>query len=319
MIKTVGATLAAPLLDHAVFGEAIGFVDSERGAEASGSRFAYIMREAVLLEFALGELRDGDGRAERVRAGHHARARARADDGRGRFLPDRSQPGVRAPRRRAFPARHERSRASALHREETLTSDQCRRDTAGTPRAFAAKRAPTARTRAGSSACTSSTSSRCSRSPRPTSRTTSTSSSSSIEEEILGGLVCRTASSTSRPVISARRPPRSTTSKCGCRRKGAYREATSCSNYRDYSARRLGARVKGEKGSQLLHTLNGTACAVSRTLVYLFEHYQTPDGGFTVPEVLAALHRFRFRPPRSMSASLPLRPEGCQSGRMGRS
>ena len=41
--------------------------------------------------------------------------------------------------------------------------------------------------------------------------------------------------------------------------EGAYREITSCSNYTDYSARRLGTRVKGERGSRLVHTLNGTA------------------------------------------------------------
>ena len=68
--------------------------------------------------------------------------------------------------------------------------------------------------------------------------------------------------------------------------EGQYRELTSCSNYTDYSARRLGARVSGAGGSQLVHTLNGTACAISRTLVFLFEHYQQPDGSFVVPEVL---------------------------------
>jgi len=68
--------------------------------------------------------------------------------------------------------------------------------------------------------------------------------------------------------------------------EGAYRELTSCSNYLEYSARRLATRVKGESGNQLLHTLNGTACAVGRTLVFLFEHYQDPNGGFVVPDVL---------------------------------
>ena len=68
--------------------------------------------------------------------------------------------------------------------------------------------------------------------------------------------------------------------------EGRYREITSCSNYLDYSARRLGTRYAGEDGSGLVHTLNGTACAISRTLVFLFEHYQTPDGGWTVPDVL---------------------------------
>ena len=49
-------------------------------------------------------------------------------------------------------------------------------------------------------------------------------------------------------------------------------------------ARRRGSKDDG--GNQLVHTLNGTACAVGRTLVFLFEHYQDADGGFTVPDVL---------------------------------
>jgi seryl-tRNA synthetase len=68
--------------------------------------------------------------------------------------------------------------------------------------------------------------------------------------------------------------------------EGRYRELTSCSNYTDYSARRLGARMKGSEGTQLLHTLNGTACAVGRTLLFLFEHYQDEGGGLVVPDVL---------------------------------
>ena len=68
--------------------------------------------------------------------------------------------------------------------------------------------------------------------------------------------------------------------------EGRYRELTSCSNYLDYSARRLGTRFQRRGGNHLVHTLNGTACAIGRTLVFLFEHYQDADGGFTVPEVL---------------------------------
>jgi hypothetical protein len=68
--------------------------------------------------------------------------------------------------------------------------------------------------------------------------------------------------------------------------EGRYRELTSCSNYTDYSARRLGARMKGEGGTRLLHTLNGTACAVGRTLLFLFEHYQDEGGALAVPDVL---------------------------------
>jgi seryl-tRNA synthetase len=68
--------------------------------------------------------------------------------------------------------------------------------------------------------------------------------------------------------------------------EGRYRELTSCSNYTDFSARRLQTRYAGEEGGGLVHTLNGTACAIGRTLVFLLEHYQRPDGSFSVPEVL---------------------------------
>jgi seryl-tRNA synthetase len=68
--------------------------------------------------------------------------------------------------------------------------------------------------------------------------------------------------------------------------EGRYRESHSCSNYLDFSARRLNTRVRGVDGNRLVHTLNGTACAVGRMLVFLFEHYQDTDGAFAVPDVL---------------------------------
>jgi seryl-tRNA synthetase len=55
--------------------------------------------------------------------------------------------------------------------------------------------------------------------------------------------------------------------------------------------------VRGEAGNQLVHTLNGTACAVSRTLVFLFEHYQE-DGAFVVPDVLRPYTGFHRVEPR---------------------
>jgi seryl-tRNA synthetase len=69
---------------------------------------------------------------------------------------------------------------------------------------------------------------------------------------------------------------------------GEYGEVTSTSNCTDYQARRLNARyrVKGEKGTHFLHTLNGTAVAISRALVAIMELYQQSDGSITVPEVL---------------------------------
>jgi seryl-tRNA synthetase len=70
--------------------------------------------------------------------------------------------------------------------------------------------------------------------------------------------------------------------------QGRYRELTSCSNTTDYQARRLGARYRPAEGEapQVLHTLNGTACAVGRTIIALIENRQESDGSFTLPNSL---------------------------------
>jgi seryl-tRNA synthetase len=65
-----------------------------------------------------------------------------------------------------------------------------------------------------------------------------------------------------------------------------YRELTSCSNTTDYQARRLGIRVRYPDGNRAAHTLNGTACAVGRTLIALLENRQQEDGSVPLPEVL---------------------------------
>jgi seryl-tRNA synthetase len=66
-----------------------------------------------------------------------------------------------------------------------------------------------------------------------------------------------------------------------------YREVTSTSNTTDFQSRRLRIRYKGEDGkNQLVHTLNGTAVAVGRTLIALMENHQDADGGFRIPEAL---------------------------------
>ena len=78
--------------------------------------------------------------------------------------------------------------------------------------------------------------------------------------------------------------------------EGTYREVTSCSNYTDYSARRMGSRYKDDQGTGLLHTLNGTACAISRTLVFLMENRQQSDGSITVPDALRPYGGFESIP-----------------------
>ncbi len=66
-----------------------------------------------------------------------------------------------------------------------------------------------------------------------------------------------------------------------------YRELTSCSNCTDFQARSLNIRVRRNDGSvEVLHTLNGTAVALARTMVAVIENYAQPDGKLKVPAVL---------------------------------
>ena len=66
-----------------------------------------------------------------------------------------------------------------------------------------------------------------------------------------------------------------------------YRELTSCSNCTDFQARNLNIRVRRKDGSvEVLHTLNGTAVSLARTMVAVIENYATPNGKLKVPEVL---------------------------------
>ncbi|HEY9673735.1 MAG TPA: serine--tRNA ligase [Waterburya sp.] len=69
---------------------------------------------------------------------------------------------------------------------------------------------------------------------------------------------------------------------------GKYREISSCSNCTDFQARRASIRFKeaGKKGTQFVHTLNGSGLAVGRTMSAILENYQQPDGNVKIPEVL---------------------------------
>lgn len=73
--------------------------------------------------------------------------------------------------------------------------------------------------------------------------------------------------------------------------QGRYRELTSCSNTTDYQARRLGSRYRPGDGEspEAVHTLNGTATAVGRTIIALIENRQEADGSFSLPNTL---HRY---------------------------
>ncbi len=70
--------------------------------------------------------------------------------------------------------------------------------------------------------------------------------------------------------------------------QGRYREISSCSNFEDYQARRANIRFRrqGKKGTEFVHTLNGSGLAIGRTVVAILENYQQKDGTVVVPEAL---------------------------------
>lgn len=70
--------------------------------------------------------------------------------------------------------------------------------------------------------------------------------------------------------------------------QGKFREISSCSNFEDFQARRAGIRFRraGKKGTEFVHTLNGSGLAIGRTLAAILENYQQEDGTVVVPEAL---------------------------------
>ena len=70
--------------------------------------------------------------------------------------------------------------------------------------------------------------------------------------------------------------------------QGVYREISSCSNFESFQARRANIRIRrnGKKGTEMVHTLNGSGLAVGRTVAAILENYQQTDGSVTIPRAL---------------------------------
>jgi seryl-tRNA synthetase len=70
--------------------------------------------------------------------------------------------------------------------------------------------------------------------------------------------------------------------------EGTYREISSCSNFKDFQARRMNIKFKSasSKRRDFVHTLNGSGVAVGRTFATILENYQQEDGSVVIPEVL---------------------------------
>lgn len=298
VIRTVGDAGPAPALDHAAFAEAMGFVDSDRGAEVGGSRFAYVMREAVLLELALVQWVFGLLVTEGfVPVAPPVLVREHVMEEAGFFPTDRSQV-YDLPEDELFLIGTSEVPLSALHRGDLL-------DRASMPRRYAGF-STNFRREAGTYGKDTRGIFRVHQFDKvemfafvpPDQSDAEHERILAIEEQIIGGLGLpyRVVNIAAGDLGAA--AAKKFDIEVWLPSEGRYREATSCSNYREFSARRLRARVRNDTGTELVHTLNGTACAISRTLVYLFEHYQQSDGSFAVPDVLQPAAGFATVPAR---------------------
>ena len=298
VVRVVGDTPAAPALDHAAYGEAMGWVESEQAVRMSGSRFAYLMREAVLLELALVQWVT----TKLVGAGFTpvvppVLVREEAMEQAGFFPTDRSQVYA-VGEDELFLVGTSEVPLSALHRGELLAADGLPRRYLGISSCFRREAGTYGKDTRGIFRVHQFDKVEMFSYADPAASWGEHDALLAIEESIVGGLGLpyRVVNIAAGDLGAA--AAKKYDLEVWLPSEGAYRELTSCSNYLDFSARRLSTRVKGDGGNQLVHTLNGTACAVGRTLVCLFEHYQDTDGGFVVPAVLRPYTGFDRVDPR---------------------
>ncbi len=298
VLRTEGEAGPAPALDHAAFAEAMGFVDTERGAEVGGSRFAYVMREAVLLEFALVQwVFSLLVREEFVPVAPPVLVREHVMEEAGFFPTDRSQV-YDLPEDELFLVGTSEVPLSALHRGELFDRASMPRRYAGFSTNFRREAGTYGKDTRGIFRVHQFDKVEMFAFVTPDQSDAEHERILAVEEQIISGLGLpyRVVNIAAGDLGAA--AAKKFDIEVWLPSEGRYREATSCSNYREFSARRLRTRVRTDSGTELVHTLNGTACAISRTLVYLFEHYQQADGSFAVPAVLQPFTNFTSVPPR---------------------
>jgi len=286
LVVTVGEQIDAPPMDHADFGASLGWVNTEKGAEVSGSRFAYLQREAVLLEFALMQwtMQKLVGRAFIPTVPPVlVREQMMIDAG---FFPTDENQVYSVTEDELYLVGTSEVPLAGLHRGDRI-------DAADLPLRYA-----------GFSSCFRREAGTYGKDTRGIFRVHqfdkvemfiwSDPAKSWEEHELLLEIEREILDDLELPYrvinVASKDLGNPAAKKYDCEvwlpSEGAYRELTSCSNYTDYSARRLGTRMKSDSGSGFVHTLNGTACAIGRMLLFLMEHYQQADGSFAVPAAL---------------------------------
>jgi seryl-tRNA synthetase len=291
VLRVVGETPAAPPLDHAAFADAMGFVETRQAAEASGSRFASLQREAVLVELALVQWVMGRLVSEGftpVIPPVLVREDAMVEAG---FFPTDRNQVYEVDSGELFLVGTSEVPLSTLHRGDRFAPDELPARYAAFSSCFRREAGTHGKDTRGIFRVHQFDKVEMFAWTEPDASDDEHERLLAIEESLIGdlGLPYRVVDIAAGDLGAA--AARKLDVEVWLPSEGRYRELTSCSNYRDYSARRLEARVKTGSGSTFVHTLNGTACAVGRTLVFLWELYQE-DGAFVVPDVLRPITGF---------------------------
>lgn len=305
VLSTVGEPGARPPLDHAELGELLGWVDTRRGARTSGPRFAYLLGRAVLLELALVRLTMDRLAAEGfVPVVPPVLVREATMEAAGFFPTDRHQVyGVGSAESGSgdeddlFLVGTSEVPLSVLHWDEIVEEDDLPLRYAGLSTCFRREAGTYGRDTRGLFRVHQFDKVEMFSFSHPKRSSDEHERLLAIEESLVAalGLPYRVVSIAAGDLGAP--AAKKIDIEVWLPSEGRYRELTSCSNYTDFSARRLQTRFRSGDGNRLVHTLNGTACAVGRTLVFLFEHYQE-NGSFVVPDALAALCGFdRFDAP----------------------
>jgi seryl-tRNA synthetase len=277
--------------DHLEICTALDLIDMEAGARLSGSRFAYLKGDLVLLELALVrfaiELARGEGHEPVVPP---VLVREEALEGTG-FLPGDRDQIYEIPKDELFLTGTSEVALAGLHAGEILAADSLPLRYCGFSTCFRREAGAAGRDTRGIFRVHQFDKVEMFSFVEPSESAAEHERLLSIEERILGELELpyRVISV---PVGDLGAPA---AKKYDCEAwipsQERYRELTSCSNTTDYQARRLGCRYRAADGEspKAVHTLNGTAVAVGRTMIALIENRQERDGSFTLPKTL---HRY---------------------------
>ncbi len=261
-------------------------IDTERAARLSGSRFAYLRGALVMVELALVrwalEKLQGHG-FEPVIPPVLVREQALYGTG---FLPDTEQQIYALSEEELFLTGTSEVALASLHEDEILAAEHLPRRYAGFSPCFRREAGAAGRDTRGIFRVHQFDKVEMFSFIEPERSGDEHERILALEEEILSelGLPYRVVN------IAVTDLGNSAAKKYDCEAwipsQGRYRELTSCSNTTDYQARRLNIRMRAGKRTRVLHTLNGTAVAVGRTIVALLENGQREDGSVELPACL---------------------------------